>query len=458
MQLSIHLLPYAPAELIPRFSHLLARPWGQLLHSGSANHPDSRFDILVSDPFATLVTRGLQTRVTAPDGILVTRDDPLELLQQQMDKWFPKAIVLNDDLPFLGGALGAFSYDLGRRFEKLPALALADIEFPEMALGLYDWALVADHLRSSLTMICHGDPKSRLNRLTKQREITNPTQPFCLTSPWKSNMDSADYANKFACIQEHLRRGDCYQVNLARRFSANYQGDEWYAFQRLIQHNLAPFSAFLRFPFGSVLSLSPERFIHLSQGGITSRPIKGTCARHPDVRQDRRAAAKLASSAKDRAENVMIVDLLRNDLGRVALPGTVRVPELCAVESFPAVHHLVSTIKAELATENRATDLLKSTFPGGSITGAPKIRAMEIIEQLEPHRRSIYCGSIGYLSCCGTMDSNIAIRTLLAQRGEMHCWSGGGIVIDSEVEAEFQETIDKIGRILPILSATGPHV
>lgn len=275
-----------------------------------------------------------------------------------------------------------------------------------------------------------------------------PAQTFMLTSGWRSNMSAAEYAEKFARVQAYLQSGDCYQVNLAQRFQATYRGDEWQAFTRLNASNKAPFSAFVRLEQGAILSLSPERFIHLAEGTIQTRPIKGTLPRLADPDADRQQAEKLAASPKDRAENLMIVDLMRNDIGRVAEPGSVRVPELFVVEPFPAVHHLVSTITARLPASRTACDLLRAAFPGGSITGAPKVRAMEIIDELEPHRRNAWCGSIGYISLCGTMDTSITIRTLTACDGNLYCSAGGGIVADSQVDAEYQETFDKVNRIL----------
>lgn len=210
---------------------------------------------------------------------------------------------------------------------------------------------------------------------------------------------------------------------------------------------------FLRLPDSVILSLSPERFIKLERQRIETRPIKGTLPRLADPNADRLQGEKLAQSPKDRSENLMIVDLLRNDIGRVATPGSVEVPELFMVEPFPAVHHLVSTITASLKPGLTACDLLRACFPGGSITGAPKVRSMEIIEALEPQRRNAWCGSIGYLSVCGRMDTSITIRTLIAERGTLYCAAGGGIVADSDEAAEYQETFDKVNRILPCLEA-----
>ncbi|MBU9855047.1 aminodeoxychorismate synthase component 1 [Rahnella bonaserana] len=445
-----HSLPYQPDALTARFTPLSSLPWAMLLHSGSAQHQHNRFDILVADPLITLTTRGGLTQIEKNGVEQCRQDDPFALLEEQLTACGLHA-ESSPDFPFLGGALGLFGYDLGRRVENLPQIAVRDIELPDMAVGIYDWALIADHHLQRLTLICHGDISARLRWLEEHQQTCAAPAPFRLNAPWQANMSREEYGQKFRQIQEYIRSGDCYQINLAQRFSTQYDGDEWQAFLRLNQANRAPFSAFLRLPENSVLSLSPERFIWLKENQIQTRPIKGTLPRCEDATEDARQAERLAGSEKDRAENLMIVDLLRNDIGRVAVPGSVRVPELFVVEPFPAVHHLVSTITAQLPQDCHPAALLRACFPGGSITGAPKVRAMEIIEELEPHRRNGYCGSIAYISCCGTMDSNITIRTLLTSQGKIHCWAGGGIVADSQEQAEYQETFDKIARILPQL-------
>ncbi len=421
-----------------RLSHL---PFAMLLHSGYADHPYSRFDILVADPLQTLITQGNVTTT----GETQSTDDPLSLLQQALDA-LDLTVPQNPDLPFQGGALGLFGYDLGRRFETLPETAQDDIPLPDMAVGLYDWAIIVDHHKQAVSLLSHQDVSARIAWLEAQVPVA--TADFHLTSAWRANMTAQEYAAKFERVQGYLQSGDCYQVNLAQRFQATCEGDEWQAFTRLNASNRAPFSAFLRLEQGAILSLSPERFIHLADGTIQTRPIKGTLPRLADPVADRQQAEKLAASLKDRAENLMIVDLMRNDIGRVAVPGSVRVPELFVVEPFPAVHHLVSTITAQLPASRTACDLLRAAFPGGSITGAPKVRAMEIIDELEPHRRNAWCGSIGYISLCGTLDTSITIRTLTACNGNLYCSAGGGIVADSLVDAEYQETFDKVNRIL----------
>lgn len=427
------------------FASLSHLPWAMLLHSGHADHPHSRFDIVVADPLYTVKTHGETTQICDAQGSRSTHDDPLAVVQNALMALNLQPPV-NADLPFQGGALGLFGYDLGRRFESLPSHARQDIALADMAVGLYDWALIVDHLRQTVSLLSHTDAQARLAWLESQQSPARV--PFRLTADWRSNMTRGQYGEKFRQVQAYLHSGDCYQVNLAQRFQASYQGDEWLAFERLNQANRAPFSAFLRLEEGAILSLSPERFILLADGDIQTRPIKGTLPRLQQDAADREQVQKLANSPKDRAENLMIVDLMRNDIGRVALPGSVKVPELFVVEPFPAVHHLVSTVTARLPPTRHTCDLLRAAFPGGSITGAPKVRAMEIIDELEPHRRNAWCGSIGYLSVCGNMDTSITIRTLTAVDGQLYCSAGGGIVADSEEQAEYQETFDKVNRIL----------
>lgn len=458
MQLQQRELTYTPDLALRVFAPIASLSWSSLLHSGFAEHHHNRFDIVVSDPAITLETRKQITTIKEKTGrVKRSKKDPFTLIQTALDA-FNFHPVSDETLPFLGGALGIWSYDLGRRIEILPELAKNELNFADMAIGIYDWALIVDHQLKKATLISYQDIDAHLQWLAKHADnnTIEKKEPFVLTSPWQSNMSSDEYNEKIAKIHQYLLSGDCYQVNLAQRFCANYSGDEWNAFLTLNQANKAPFSAFMHLPHHFVMSISPERFIHLSDHKIETRPIKGTLPRkaHPD--EDDEQAQLLANSRKDRAENLMIVDLMRNDIGKVATTGSVKVPELFVVERFPAVHHLVSTITAELPENLNATDLLRAAFPGGSITGAPKIRAMEIIEELEPHRRHGYCGAIGYISFCGTMDTNISIRTLLTEKNKIYCWAGGGIVADSVAEQEYQETFDKLGQILTVLSEVSP--
>jgi para-aminobenzoate synthetase component 1 len=270
-----------------------------------------------------------------------------------------------------------------------------------------------------------------------------------------SNFTQAQYADAFARVQQYLQAGDCYQINLAQRFSAKAEGDALAAYLSLRRLNPAPFAACMRLPQLDILCASPERFLQVRKGQVETRPIKGTRPRLSDAAADARQIEDLRNHPKDRAENLMIVDLLRNDLGKNCVEGSVRVPGLFEVESFATVHHLVSTVVGTLAPGRDALDLLRGCFPGGSVTGAPKQRAMEIIEELEPHRRGVYCGAIGYVGFDGDMDTNIAIRTLVFNNGEIRCWAGGGLVADSQQAAEYQETWDKAQALLQVLQLHG---
>ncbi|WP_253860410.1 aminodeoxychorismate synthase component I [Aeromonas sp. CU5] len=425
-----------------------------LLESAGPLGADNGFDIISADPLATLETRDQITTITRHGESSEHHEDPLALLAHTQQQLLGELDLCATRLPFIGGALGLFGYDLGRRFERLPVQATADIAVPDMAVGIYDWALLRNVATGEWQLVHWGDEAGLAKRLAwlEQQQAT-PAPAFALQGAWQSNMSRAEYGEKFTRIQEYLAAGDCYQINLTQRFSAPYQGDEWQAYCLLANANKAPFSAFIRLPDSALLSLSPERFLLLDGRHIETKPIKGTRPRHPDPATDQQVARELAQADKDRSENLMIVDLLRNDIGRVSRPGSVSVPHLFMVESFPAVHHLVSTIHGELDARWQGVDLLRACFPGGSITGAPKIRAMAIIEELEPQRRNAYCGSIGYLSQHGRIDTSICIRTLIAEAGRLHCWAGGGIIADSDADSEYQETYDKVARILPPLSA-----
>ena len=330
--------------------------------------------------------------------------------------------------------------------------------------SVYDWALLFDNQESKFHLLLHKTKNNqqniqalwaaRFDWLTKQSKIkASTTTPFKLNSDWSSNMDKQSYQEKFNKVQNYILSGDCYLVNLAQRFQAAYQGDEYQAYQALLADNRPPFAAFLRLPSQTILSLSPERFLKLHKGIVETKPIKGTRPRFKNLQQDQDSRQALLTSEKDRAENLMIVDLLRNDIGRVCQAGSVSVPKLFDVESFPAVHHLVSTVLGKLAPMHSSEDLLRACFPGGSITGAPKIRAMDIIAELEPNKRQLYCGSIGYINGNGEMDMNITIRTLVCHKQKIYCWAGGGLVADSNVDQEYQECFDKVSKILPCLEA-----
>lgn len=446
------LTPNPAFTLLDLFEQFAAQPWSMLLDSADANHPNSRYQIMVAEPMATLISQQGTTVLTDEHGCHHYTTDPFKVLDCALKRYFPEAA--NTPLPFCGGALGYFGYDLGRYLEKMPTIAQNELALPDMAIGLFRWALIFDQHKQQLWFTDYsGKAEESWLKLQQRLGSSTQTKSFCLTSAWQANMTEQQYQQKFARVQEELKSGNCYQINLAQRFHASYQGDEWQAYRLLREKNAAPFSAFMRLPEAVVISISPERFIQLQGKAIETKPIKGTRPRGLCAMTDQAEAETLRLSDKDRAENVMIVDLLRNDIGKVSEAGSVKVPALFAIESFPAVHHLVSTITGKLAAPYTACDLLRNAFPGGSITGAPKISAMQIIEQLEPHRRHVYCGALGYISSNGDMDTNIAIRTLVCEKNKMYCWAGGGVVADSKADSEYQETLDKVAKILPVLSA-----
>lgn len=372
-----------------------------------------------------------------------------QMIQRLHD--FPQTTAGDSPLP---GWYGLASYDLYGATLGMP-LNPAHLVTDRLVAGFYPSVVVVDHQRHQCQLIGLPGQEAHAQTLMDALESESPTTPgFRLHQPFRSNMSLQDYGRRFAAVQNYLHAGDCYQVNLAQRFSAPHAGDPWHAFERLCARLAAPMASYFAGTDFQCLSLSPERFLQVRDRQIRAHPIKGTRPRHADPAQDQAIIQALRNSDKDRAENLMIVDLMRNDLGRCCEPGTIQVPELFAVESFTNVHHLVSTIQGKLRPDIHPLDAFFSAFPGGSITGAPKRRAVEIIAEQEPDNRSFYCGCAFYCDVGGKLDSSILIRSLVAQGNEIHCWGGGGIVADSCGEQEYQETLDKVGVILAILNET----
>ena len=435
----LHELPYQ-ADPIPRLESVRALGAPVLLDSADRRNQLGRYSILCAGPLLQIID-----------------DQPAAQVQQHLraalQQLGPARWPGDLRLSFGAGLVGYLAYDYGRQLESLPCLARHDIALPDLSFGLYDWSVVSDHQLQRCWLVCHPQvPSAREQALLRQLDSNAaPRQAFSLCEPFAAEQGKAQYAEAFARVQDYIHAGDCYQINLAQRFSSRYQGDPLSAYCALRERSPTPFSAYLEMAGGTLLSLSPERFIEVQNGRVETRPIKGTRPRGSSPQQDQALAEELQRCEKDRAENLMIVDLLRNDLGRSCEPGSIRVPELFSLESYPNVHHLVSSITGRLRSDSDTIDLLMRAFPGGSITGAPKIRAMQIIEELEPVRRSLYCGSVGYLGCEGQMDFNIAIRSLVCHEGSIYCWGGGGVVADSELDAEYQETLTKVGNLLDAL-------
>jgi len=377
------------------------------------------------------------------------------------------ARVAEDDsrpgvVPFTGGAVGYWAYDFGRRLERIPEIAIDDLSLPDFVLGFYDVIGVFDHQAREAWLYSSGLPlegdarvehaKKRLDKFewllsaTSESAVRLPQDAEA--SPARSNFRPDAYRRTIERVQDHIRRGDIFQANLAQRWTlplgfATPAALGLSLLDALARRSPAPFAAYLAASDHAVVSASPERFLELRGRRVEARPIKGTRPRTGDPARDMLLREELRTSGKDRAENVMIVDVLRNDLGRVCEMGSVEVPSLCELETFPQVFHLTSTVTGRLREKHDAFDLLRAAFPGGSITGAPKIRAMEIIESLEPVRRHIYTGSIGYVDWRGDADWNIAIRTAIVKPDALHFSAGGGITADSDPDAEYLETLHK---------------
>jgi para-aminobenzoate synthetase component I len=465
-----------PAETCARFLDL---PHALLLDSAAGHSsagPDrqlGRYSFLTADPVR--LVRG------------VAEGDPLAAARGWLREFAAEPV--GGLPPFQGGAAGYVGYDYGAVLERLPRTRYDDLALPEAVLGLYDWVIAWDHQLGAAWLISTGVPERGARRAARARQRAaavrarllagvRPTAPAWRAGPrdrpgapsyalhgvagaeaigLRSTFTHRGYLDAVTRVREYIVAGDIFQANLSQRLEAPLpasDGDSPFElYCRLRRRNPAPFAAWFDAGDHLVLSASPERFLRLDEGGqVETRPIKGTRPRGLGPMHDAALGQALAESDKDRAENLMIVDLLRNDLSRVCRPGTVQVPELFLLEQHPTVHHLVSTVTGELEPGADAVDLLRAAFPGGSITGAPKVRAMEIIAELEPTRRGVYCGSVGYLSLTGAMDTSIVIRTYVVTGGRVYFQAGGGIVADSDPELEYQETLDKARALIDVLS------
>lgn len=482
-----------PVEVAVRFLDL---PFPLFLDSAtgasarSEVHPLGRYSFLSADPAIVIRSKGTVTETGRPGGeMTLVESDPLLLARDLLLPFTTEAV--SGLPPFQGGAAGYIGYDYGALLERLPRARYDDLSLPDVILGIYDWVIAWDHRLGTAWVISTGIPESgerRAQRAAERLEMVRerlgrapalraakgggqsspgalrpapaPTYPVMGVEGaepigLRSTFTHRGYNDAVARVRDYIVAGDIFQANLSQRFQATVTEPLFDLYRRLRRRNPAPFAAYFDFDEVAVLSASPERFLLLEENGrhVETRPIKGTRPRGLGPMHDAALGRALAESDKDRAENVMIVDLLRNDLSKVCRPGTVRVPELFALEQHPTVHHLVSTVVGELEPGTDAVALLRAAFPGGSITGAPKVRAMEIIAELEPTQRAVYCGSVGYLSVTGAMDTSIVIRTYLALGGQIYFQAGGGIVADSDPELEYRETLDKARALIEVLAS-----
>ncbi|MFC2059001.1 aminodeoxychorismate synthase component I [Chloroflexota bacterium] len=451
------------------------RPFSIFLDSGMDYQKLGRYSFIGIDPFLILKSRGQEINLIGPQGERIIQGNPFDMLGELLQKY-----RLDDSsypLPFVGGAVGYLSYDLCHFIEKLPTNAYDDLGIPESYFAFYDAVVAFDHLEDKSYIVSTGFPEkgdgrharaeARLRYLKEiladlpfrgEAETELYAEPFPREVELHSNFTHEGYLTAVEAVREHIRAGDIFQANLSQRFEADLSIPPYELYRRLRRINPAPFACYLNFDGVTVVSASPERFLKVRGDLVETRPIKGTRRRGKDQIEDEAFASELVHSIKDQAEHVMIVDLERNDLGRVCRYGTVTVSELAALEKYATVFHLTSTVEGQLSSGKDIVDLLKASFPGGSITGAPKVRAMEIIDELEPTRRSVYTGSIGYLSFDGNLDLNIAIRTMLVKEGKVYFQVGGAVVYDSDPEAEYIETLDKGKAMIEALTVTPESV
>jgi para-aminobenzoate synthetase component 1 len=465
------------AKLTPldAFALLKDKRFSFFLDSGMDTHKLGRYSFIGSDPFMVFSARGNEGTISQGSKKRSSNGNPFDVLGHLLEVY--RLDSNSSPIPFIGGAVGYFSYDLCHFIERLSSTTVDDLKLPECYFGFYDLVLAFDNLQGKTYVISTGFPEleetkrmeraaKRLNEVKAQvadalgsgiRAVPTPISSPVEQLTLEGNFTREEYVAAVEKARQYIIAGDIFEVNLSQRFEAELSITPYQLYRRLRQINPAPFAGYLGFDEVQVVSASPERFLRLRGDRVETRPIKGTRPRGKTPEADETLAKKLLNSSKDRAENVMIVDLERNDLGRVCRFGTVNVTELAILEVFPTVFHLTSTVVGRLREGKNSIDLLKATFPGGSITGAPKVRAMDIIDELEPTKRSVYTGSIGYLSFGGDLELNIAIRTFLVKGKRAYFQVGGAVTYDSDPETEYQETLDKARALVDALNTTAVH-
>ena len=451
---------------IELFELIKDRPYSFFLDSGMDAQRLGRYSFLGSEPFLVMHSRGSEITLIRGQEHKVQHGNPFDTIGKLLDVY--KLEYCPVPVPFVGGAVGYFGYDLCHFIEFLPSTTIDDFELPECYFAFYDAIFVFDHLEGRAYLVTTGFPELNEGRRLKRARVrlkelktwfySNPPAIVSSRGPAQSkeitlmsNFTPEEYIKAVDKVREYIAAGDVFQVNLSQRFQADLEIPPYELHRILRRVNPAPFASYLNLHGVAIVSASPERFLKVQGDLVETRPVKGTRPRGKNPGEDQSLAQELTSSIKDRAENVMIVDLERNDLGRVCRYGTIKVAELAILETFPTVFHLTSTIVGRLRRGKSNIDLLKATFPGGSITGAPKVRAMEIIDELEPTKRSVYTGSIGYLSFNGDLDTSIVIRTFIIKEGRAYFQVGGGIIYDSDSEAEYIETLDKAKALIQAL-------
>jgi para-aminobenzoate synthetase component I len=445
------------------FRALKDLPYSFFLDSSASDEKLGRYSFIGCEPFLVFKSKGGSITLDWQNGKKENFcTNPFTALKTLFDKYHVHG---NSPIPFTSGGVGYFSYDLKHFTEKLPDISKDDLGLPDCIMAFYDAVIIYDNLKKKTYIASSGLPETEFDKMLyrRGRRIDHFLHKLSQNSPaqtrssasdspaLKSNFTKDSYIKAIERAKEYIRRGDIYQVNLSQRFEARIDENPFDIYERLRKISPAPFAAYLDFDDVVILSSSPERFLLKREGRIETRPIKGTRPRGKNPFADYELAKELLASPKDRAEHIMIVDLERNDLGRISEYGSVKVEESVILEKYSTVFHLVSTVAGKPRKDVDPVDALLATFPGGSITGAPKIRSMEIIEELEPVKRSVYTGAIGYISFDGNMDTSIVIRTFLVKGDKIYFQVGGGIVADSDPKKEYEETIDKARGLMSSL-------
>lgn len=434
-------------------------PYGFFLDSGMDYERLGQYSFIGFDPFIVFKSKNENIDIMENGKVKSFKGNPFLKLKELLSKF---DMDYKSELPFVGGAVGYFGYDLCHQIEKLPRTAVDDVDIPDCFLGFYDGVIIIDHRKNKVFVASIGikdDSEKVVDSIIRRikdgegEKINIKIDYEKNRKDFKSNFTKENYVKALEKLKGYIKAGDIYQANLTQRFECMLDVSPYELYGKLRTINPAPFASFIDFGEGHIVSSSPERFIKVRDKIIETRPIKGTRPRGENPDEDRKNREELLSSEKDKAELLMIVDLERNDLGRISKTGTVEVTELFHLEKYSTVYHLVSTVVGEIKDECDTIDVITSTFPGGSITGAPKIRAMEIIDELEPTRRNIYTGSIGYIGFNGEVDLNIVIRTIVCKGNKAYFQVGGGIVWDSDPELEYEETLHKAKALMMALNS-----
>ena len=448
-----YITPFVNHCVQDTFAKIAHTPYSLLLDSADPTHNDARYSYILTNPLETIECKGDEITLTTREKLRVLRSkNPLDIVQERIHNFAKNIETVAGLPPFQGGAAGLLSYDLGRTLEELPNHAITNPDMPDMAIGIYDQVIAFDHELEQAWIITHA--RKELEAQMKQSVLHhNLSAPASTNSriehtplQWQGALKPAAFKERINRVKNYILEGDIFQANLAHRFEATLPiwFDPYSHYQHLRTVNAAPFCSYFNLGEIKIASASPERFLQCtSQGHVSTKPIKGTIKRGLSSAHDAHCKDTLANSYKDRAENIMITDLMRNDLSKCCTPESINVPNLCNIESFTNLHHMVTEVTGTLREDQTPIDLLKATFPGGSITGAPKIRAMEIIEELETHQRGPYCGSIAVIGFNGTLDCSILIRTLVYEGNNVSLSVGGGITALSNADDEYEETMTK---------------